>query len=219
MNLKVFCILLFCLNPVFINISTGQRIYPEATLVYDVSVQREDSSARSGLEGASLTIYLKAFESRSDFKSAAGTESVLFDNKKGKGAILKEYSGQKLMITLTRENREKQLSYFTSLNFIEDSSRSSIGGFPVRLATAALPDNRKLLVYYSPGVIMQNAHYQFAFSSLKGLAVRFELVSGKETYVYQLRSISGEPLNPSLFVIPQNGFRIITYEENLALKN
>ncbi|RYE12389.1 MAG: hypothetical protein EOP45_22925 [Sphingobacteriaceae bacterium] len=72
MNLKVFCLILFWLNPPLINVSAGQRIYPEATLIYDVSVQGPGSKDASGLEGASLTIYLKAFESRSDFKSAAG---------------------------------------------------------------------------------------------------------------------------------------------------
>src|SRR4051812_1971057 len=80
----------------------AQKPINEATLTYNISVQSVDGKTdlTKSLEGATLTVYLKGSQSRSDMTSALGVESNLFDSKTGKGYILKEYSGQKLMITM-----------------------------------------------------------------------------------------------------------------------
>ena len=46
------------------------------------------------------TVYLKGNNSRTDMVSPLGKEITIFNSKSDNAVILKEFSGQKLMITL-----------------------------------------------------------------------------------------------------------------------
>ena len=81
--------------------------------------------------------------------SSLGTESNLFDSKTGKGTILKEYSGQKLMITLTRENWAQKNQYFHNMKFSIDNAEQVISGFKCKKATTSLDDGKTFVVYFT----------------------------------------------------------------------
>ncbi|RYG44354.1 MAG: hypothetical protein EOO01_19680 [Chitinophagaceae bacterium] len=119
---------------------------------------------------------------------------------------------------MVRENWEQKRAIFNKLDFKEENSAEILSGFSVRLASTFLPGGEKLSVLYAPEVRMQNVNYGFAFPQLEGLPVKFEIISSEGiSFTYQLNKILTEPVSPAMFIIPQNGFRIMSYEENLEL--
>src|SRR5688572_18878624 len=90
----------FCLLFSFAFSAHAQKQFTEGTLQYDITITSSKSEApiANSLNGATLLVYLKPTTSRTEMKSTLGTESTVFDTKSNKGFILKEYSGQKLMI-------------------------------------------------------------------------------------------------------------------------
>ena len=106
MNKLKIIFLAIITGSVFLSNSLAQKEVNDATISYKISiVSLNDKNAISKpLDGATLNLYITKSESRSDMVNTLGKESNLFDAKTGNGFILKEYSGQKLMIKLTREN-------------------------------------------------------------------------------------------------------------------
>ena len=86
--------------------ANAQRNIAEATIVYDMVIETGNNTSKSGdaLAGATTTVYLKGNNSRTDMASTLGKETTIYNSKTNNAVILKEFSGQKLMITLTKDN-------------------------------------------------------------------------------------------------------------------
>lgn len=199
--------------------AVAQKQVNEVTLNYKISIESSGKTqVGSNLDGASYTVYIKGGESRSEMLSSLGAESNLYDSKSGKGFILKEYSGQKLMITLTRDNWAQKNQYFQSMNFTIDNVEQTIAGFKCKKATAKTNDGKTVVVYYMPDITTANKDYNNAFKQLPGIPVQYELESGKLKFTYTLTGISYDPVSESKFDVPKSGFRVMTYDENQQLK-
>lgn len=199
--------------------SFAQKQAKEVTLTYKISIESSGKTqVGSNLDGASYTVYVKGTDSRCDMVSSLGSESNLYDSKEGKGYILKEYSGQKLMITLTRENWAQKNQYFQAMNFTIDNAEQTIAGFTCKKATARTNDGKTVVVYFMPDVTTINKDYNNAFKQLPGIPVQYELESGKLKFTYTLTGISYDPVPETKFDIPKSGFRVMTYDENQQLK-
>ncbi len=199
--------------------AVAQKQVNEVTLNYKISIESSGKTqVGSNLDGASYTVYIKGGESRSEMLSSLGAESNLYDSKSGKGFILKEYSGQKLMITLTRDNWAQKNQYFQSMNFNIDNVEQTIAGFKCKKATAKTNDGKTVVVYYMPDITTANKDYNNAFKQLPGIPVQYELESGKLKFTYTLTGISYDPVSESKFDVPKSGFRVMTYDENQQLK-
>ena len=200
--------------------SFAQKTISEATLNYNISIEsvNDKPSLSKSLDGATLSIFIKGNESRADMVNSLGTESNLFDSKTGKGTILKEYSGQKLMITLTRENWAQKNQYFQNMKFSIDDAEQMIAGFKCKKATATLEGGKTFIVYYTADMVAANKEYNNAFKNLPGIPVQYEQESGKLKFKYTLTGISNDNIPESKFNIPKSGFRVMTYEENQQLK-
>ena len=93
--------IVFLLSFAFLSFSsTAQKTLSEGTLVYNMSVETGSGEPKMAdmLDGATTTIYLKGNESRTELVSSLGREATIYDAATGKGVILKDYSGQNLMI-------------------------------------------------------------------------------------------------------------------------
>lgn len=198
----------------------AQKKHNEVTLTYKISVTstNERSDVAKSLEGATLTVRVKGSQTRSDMVSPIGSESSLYDTKTGKGFILKEYSGQKLLITLTKDNWKQKNQYYHNLNFTIEAEREKIRDFDVKRATAVLPNGKNFVVYFTPDLVVANNQYNNSFDQLPGIPVQFELESGNLMFKYELVNVSVEPIFSSKFELPKSGFRMMTYEENQQLK-
>ena len=195
--------------------SYAQKSISEGTITYNISTQSDNKSSQADpLSGATNTIYLKGSLTRTDMVSPLGKETTIYDEKSGSGVILKEYSGQKLMITLTKENWISQNKKFEGISFEATSEAKSIAGYNCTKATAKLKDGSTLTVYYTKDINITNKEYNQTFKNLPGFPVQYEFERGKLKFKYLLNSIDFGPLPISKFDIPKSGYRVMTYDEN-----
>ena len=214
---KIILVLLFfaCVNNLF-----AQKQFSEGTLTYNISIQSSKAEApvANNLNGAELNLFVKPFQSRSEMKSSLGTETNVYDNKSDKGFILKEYSGQKLMITVNKENWIQKNQWNDNVKFAVSDDLETIGGYKCKKAVGTTSDGRSFTVYFAPDIVITNKKYNNSFEQLPGLPVQYELKSGNLVFKYTLSNISYEPVSAAKFDAPKAGFRIMTYEENQQLK-
>ena len=211
------CFFLFLTGFLLLGNLFAQKAVNEATLSYNITIESNDKSAKS-FDGATLNVYIKGTSSRSDMISTLGNESNLYDAKDGKGYILKEYSGQKLMISLTKDNWSQKNQYFQNMKFTIDNTIQTIAGFNCKKATATLDAGKTVVVYFMPDVTIVNKEYNNAFKQLPGIPVKYELESGKLKFTYTLTNINYDNIPVTKFDIPKSGYRIMTYDENQQLK-
>ena len=215
--IKIGLVVLFFAS---VNNIYGQKQFSEGTLTYSISIQSDKTEApvSNSLNGAELNLFIKPFQSRSEMKSTLGTETNVYDNRSGKGFILKEYSGQKLMITVNKENWAQKNQWNDNMKFITSNDLENIAGYKCKKAVGATLDGRSFTVYFAPDIIVTNKKYNNSFEQLPGLPVQYELKSGNLIFKYTLSNISYDPVASVKFDAPKAGFRIMSYEENQQLK-
>lgn len=198
----------------------SQKMLTEGTVVYNISIQsgKSENAIANNLSGAELKIYLKPTVSRTEMVNNLGVESTVFDSKLGKGFILKEYSGQKLMITANKLNWNQKNQWNNNLKFSIEDKITIINGYNCKKASATTADGRNFEVYFTPDIIPANKDYNNSFDQLPGLPVQYELRSGNLTIRHTLSRINYDALANSLFEAPRSGYRIMTYEENQQLR-
>lgn len=193
----------------------AQKTISEGTLTYTISTQSDTKTTQPDpLSGATNTIYLKGSLSKTEMASPLGKETTIYDAKTGVGVILKEYSGQKLMITLTKDNWVSQNKKFEGIVFVPTSETKKIAGYNCTKATAKLKDGSEMIVYYAPEVNINDKNYSQLFKNLPGLAVEYEFESGKLKFKYALASVDPGAVPVSKFDIPKSGYRVMTYDES-----
>ncbi|HXS56870.1 MAG TPA: hypothetical protein VN726_12155 [Hanamia sp.] len=209
-----FCAIVFFLFALSTSV-TAQKTFTDGTLVYNMSVETGSGQPKMAdmLDGATTTIYLKGTDSRSELVSSLGREATIYDAATGKGVILKDYSGQKLMITMTPQNWQENNKKYEGITFSNTGETATIAGFNCKKAIAKLKNGTAFTVFYTTDVIPANKSYDAQFTTLPGLPVQYEMQSGKMTFKFTLASISYNSVPSSKFEIPKSGYRVLTYEE------
>lgn len=200
--------------------TVAQKVLTDGMLKYDISIESANGEKQisGSLNGATLSVYLTKDKSRSDMLSTPGTETTVYDNKSGRGFILKEYSGQKLMITTTADNWAQKNHVNSNLNFEVQAGITNIVGYNCKKAVAKSENGKTYTVYYDPSIVIANKQYNNAFSQLPGLPVQYELSSGNLLFKYTLTGMNMDILSGIKFEAPKAGFRVMSYEENQQLK-
>ena len=200
--------------------SYAQKPISEATLEYNISIQTGSDQPKMAdmLDGATTTIYVKGSQSRSEMLSSLGSEATIRDARTGAGVILKDYSGQKLMITLSKEDWEKKNKKYEGIVFEPTAETMIIAGYKCKMAIAKLKDGSTFIVYYTPDLIMANKDYEYQFKTLPGIAMQYEWQSSKMKFKYTLSRINFDNVSPNKFEIPKSGYRVLTAEEATKAK-
>ncbi len=200
--------------------SFAQKIISEGTIVYDVVIQTGNNKTEKGdaLEGATTTIYLKGNNSRTDMVSPLGKEITIYNSKTDNAVILKEFSGQKLMITLTKDNWRLKSNMYSNTRFELTNEVKTIAGYNTRKAIGTMANGKKFVVYYAPDLVPANKAFDETFVNLPGLPIQYEIESGKMIFKYTISKISYDPVVVSKFDFPTSGYRVMTYDENQNLK-
>ena len=199
---------------------SGQKIISEATLQYNMSIETGSTEPKMAdmLDGATTTIYVKGSQSRSEMVSGLGSETTILDARTGNGVILKDYSGQKLMIMLSKEDWGKKNRKYEGITFETTSETLVIAGYTCKRAIAKLKDGSSFVVFYSPDLNIANKEYEYPFKSLPGVAMQYEWQSGKTKFKYTLAKINFDAVPASKFDIPKSGYRVMNYEETQKVK-
>lgn len=207
----------------FGNVSSfAQKVLSEGTITYNIVIQTNNKEPQmaDALDGATSTVYLKGGLSRTSMLSALGVESTIHNTQTGNAVILKEYSGQKLMITLTKDNWIAKNKKYEGAVFEPTGETATIAGYNCLKAIAKLKDGSSFTVYYTTDITVINKEYDQTFKNLPGLAMQYEYESGKLKFKYTVAKIDFNPLSVSMFEFPKSGYRVMTYEENqLGNKN
>ena len=210
----IFTIILF--SGIFTGLdSFAQKNLSEGSLVYNISVETGSTQPKMAdmLDGATTTVYLKGNESRTEMVSGLGSEATIFNSTTGNGVILKDYSSQKLMITLTPEEWKTNNKKYEGITFENTGESAVIAGFNCKKAIAKLKDGSTFTVYYTNDVNVANKSYDYQFRTLPGLAVQYEMQTGKMKFKFTLAKINYSMVPSSKFEIPKSGYRVLSYGE------
>ena len=198
----------------------AQKTISEGTIVYDIAIQSGNTIPQKGdaQDGASKTVYLKGSSSRTDQVTFLGNETNIHDAKSGNAVILKEFSGQKLMITLTKENWLTKNKASNDIKFELTNETKTVAGFATKKAIAKMDNGKTFIVYYAPDLVVANKDYDPTFANLPGLPMEYEIESGKLKFKYSVSKVSFDPVLISKFDFPKSGYRVMTYEENQQMR-
>jgi GLPGLI family protein len=196
----------------------GQKTLNEGTLVYNMSVETGSATPKMAdmLDGATTTIYIKNKLSKVSLVSGLGSESTVYNASTGSAFILKDYSGQKLMFTLTPQDWNENNSKYKDITFENTGESANIAGYNCKKAIAKLKNGTSFTVYYTTEVTVTNKSYDPQFASLPGLPVQYEMQSGKMKFKFTLSRINFDAVSSSHFEQPQSGYRVLTYQESKA---
>lgn len=204
-----FFLILFALQ------SYGQKTISEGTIVYDIDIQGKDKDGKNtGLNSAKNILYLKGGLSRTDMVSALGNETTIHNAKTGNAVILKEYSGQKLMITLNKNNWAVRNKKFGDIKFENTAETKVLQGYTCKQAVAKLEDGSTITVYYAPDLNLMNKDYNQAFKNLSGFPMEYEFETKKMKFKCTVSRIDLDPIASVKFDFPKSGYRVMTYDEN-----
>jgi GLPGLI family protein len=191
----------------------AQKTISEGIISYNISIQ-DSGKAATRLDSAVTIVYLKGDLSRTDMINSLGSETTIFDAKNDKAVILKQYNGQKLMITLTKENWNDKYDKYNGILFQPTADTKKIGGYDCKKVIAHLKNGTTFYVYYASDITIVNKEYNPIFKDLPGLPVQYEFTDGKFSFLYTISAVNLSPLPAARFDVPKSGYRIMTYSEN-----
>jgi GLPGLI family protein len=192
----------------------AQKKVAELTLVYDYSVVSGDKAGQENLANAVHTVYIKGNKSRTEITNALFSSTIIFDANTGAAVILKEVSGQKLLIRLNPDNWSERNRMYDGIVFKNTGETKEIAGYKCVKAIGQTQSGATITVYYTRDLVPENHGYDPPFRTLDGLPLEYELANGNVKIRYRLSKISFNPVPASKFDIPNSGYREMNYEES-----
>ena len=218
-SVRSHCFFVIAISMLASGLAIGQKKVSEMSVVYDYVITSNGTASKPSpaLEGATNTIYIKGNLSRSEMASSLYSSTTIFDANNNTGVILKEVSGQKLLIRLSAENWKQINKPFEAINFTSTTETKTIAGYKCTKAIAKTGDGYTYTVYYTNEIIPENKNYNAKFKNLDGLPLEYELNNGTVSIKYTVSKINLNPVPASKFDIPKSGYREMTYEESKKL--
>jgi GLPGLI family protein len=199
----------------------AQKRISELTLVYETKVITGNAEPKiaDAFDGATTTIYLKSNLSRSELVSALFSSTTVHDSKTGTAVVLREVSGQKLLIRMSSKDWQEKNARYAGITFKNTGETRDIAGYKCLKAEATMSDGSKFIVYYTPDIIPENKEYDYQFRNLNGLPLEYELTQRNLTIRYTVSKINLNPVPASKFDIPTSGYREMTFEESKKIRS
>ena len=199
---------------------TAQKKISELTLVYDAKVTTGNTEPKmaDAFDGATTTIYLKGNLSRSEMSSALFSSTTIHDSKTGTAVVLREVSGQKLLIRMSNKDWQEKNARYNGITFTNTSETKEIAGYKCVKAEAKMSDGSSFIVYYTPEIVPENKEYDYHFKNLNGLPLEYELTQRNLTIRYTVSRINLNPVQASKFDIPTGGYREMTFDESKKIR-
>ena len=192
---------------------SAQKKAAEMTLVYDYSVV-SGKGAQQPEENATHTVYIKGNKSRSEITNSLFSSTTIFDANTGFAVILKEVSGQSLLIRLTPENWLERNRMYDGIVYKNTTETKEIAGYKCIKAIGQTKGGATITVYYTRDIVPENKEYEPPFKSLEGLPLEYELTNGAMQIRYRITRINFNPVPASKFDIPKSGYREMNYAES-----
>ena len=193
----------------------AQKKIAEFTVVYNYTMTM--AGKENAAPGATHTLFVNGNMSRSEFNSPMISFSTIRDANSGSGAILRELSGQKLLIPMTADDWRDRNKRYDGLHYTITNETKTIAGYKCAKATAMTSDSLNITVFYTRDLVPDTKEFDPQFRGLEGLPLEYEIKKGNLTIRYILNSINMNPVPASKFDIPKSGYRVLSYEESKKL--
>jgi hypothetical protein len=197
----------------------AQKKVSELTLVYDYSVSVSGNAAKQpdGSATAVHTVYIKGNKSRSEMANSLFSATTIFDATTGTAVILREVSGQKLLIRLTPENWQERNSLYQGMVFKNSTETKVIAGYNCIKAVAQTKSGATITVFYTRDITPVNKDYDPYFKNLDGLPLEYVFTNGDVQINYKVSKVNFSPVPAEKFDIPKSGYREMNYEDSKKL--
>lgn len=192
---------------------TAQKKISDFSIVYDYRSFDKKSDGSGGNSGT-YSISVKGTMSRAEMTSQTFSSVVICNSAIGDAVILKEVSGQKILIRVSPTNWHQMNAIYDGLVFTNSAETKTIAGYKCLKAMATMPDSSVCSVYYTTDLSVENKEYLPRFKNLGGLPLEYELTKGGITLRYVLSKINLNPVPESKFDIPKKGYREMTFDES-----
>jgi GLPGLI family protein len=213
MNKFVFSSLIASVVSVSAMKAEAQKTVSELTIVYDYHVVNLANPSNT-TDNSINTIYVKGNLIRYDLSNSQYTSSTIYDSKTGEAVMLKDVSGQKLLIHISSKNWQDMNKNFEGLVFTNTAESKTIAGYKCTKAVAKAANGTVIIAYYTTDIVPDNKNYNPKFKNLEGLPLEYSLVNDKFKIEYTVSKINLNPVAASKFDIPNKGYREMTYEES-----
>jgi len=213
----------FLLLLVFISqqIVFGQKKLTEATIYYDVMISTKNKKPEVAdmLDGSTNIIYIKANLNWSDFISALGTQSTIYDAKSGQATNIRDYGNKKFLIKYSAEDWKAQNKKYENITYKVENEFKKIAGYNCQKAIGKLIDGTSFTVFFTKELVGVNSDFQYISKNLPGLAMQYDAARGEDKITFTVSSIEFSVVPLSKFDIPKAGYRVMSYSEFAKDKN
>lgn len=213
--MKILQCILFCVLGSAI-VGNAQKKISDFNIMYDYEISNGKTPLSKPITGIN-SIYVKGNMSRSETGSQSFSSTIIHNATTGSGIILKEVSGQKILIHFTAQNWHQMNADDEAITFTNTNETKTIAGYKCIKAIGKTQDGSIFSVYYTNELSVDNAEYNPKFKNLVGLPLEYELSKGDFTIKYTVSKINLNPVPASKFDTPKSGYREMTYEESKKL--
>lgn len=215
--MKNLAVVFWVLSLLFCGDVSAQKKVAELTLQYEAGFL-DKSGQTAGPASIQLSYFIKGFLIKSEQVASGFSSSIILDTYKGNTTLLKEVSGQKLMIKLSPEEWAQKNERYKDLVFTYGDASKLINGYKCQQAETQLPGGVLLKVFFTNELEIENKSFDPMFEKLAGLPLEWELKQGENTIRYTLTKIALNPIPVSKFDLPKTGYRELSYEEAKKMK-
>jgi hypothetical protein len=196
---------------------TAQRLVSDAKIVYRMETAQP---ADPNFEGGTLTQYVKGHQSRVDIDFKALHYSYLIDSRNQTVVTLIDNHGDKYLIRAGKEDYEKELKQYASVQFTDEKETKEIAGYTCRRSVGKMADGQTFEVYYSSDLVPENKQFNRRFVNLKGIPLQFEILNKNGTKMTMTATkVDLFAVPGSYFDIPKSGYKEISREEMSKIGN
>lgn len=213
--MKKNILLSILVSTIITGIAEAQKVISDASILYNVSVAKgkEQPGIAEAFDGATLTVWMKGNQVRTDLKSSIRVQTAFYNSKDKSAVILKESGSEKYMMNLTADQWEQYNKRYSGIQFNYQNDTKTVAGYNCKKAIGILRDGSKIEVYYTDDVKPYAPGYEYAFTSLPGLPLEYEITTGNIVVRYQATSVQLGPVNASRFDLPKAGYKILDYKQ------
>lgn len=200
---------------------SAQKLLSEGYILYDVLVEtsKDATNITSPLRGTTAINYVKGNLSRSELKSNLGNSIIIQDSRNGTAVLLREFGTQKMLIRMNASDWKERNRKYQGITFEPTGEKKIIEGYHCIQAKATLLNGSSFLLFYTTELVVENNEMDPMFSELPGVALEFDTQLGEVMVKYTVKRISFDPVPIQKFDIPTSGYRELSYQESIQMKN
>jgi GLPGLI family protein len=194
---------------------SAQKVITDGSILYNVSVinGKDQPGIADAFDGATLAVWMKGNQVRTDLKSNVRLQTVFYNAKEKSAVILKESGNEKYMMSLTPAQWDQYNRKSAGIQFDYQNDTKEIAGYNCKKATGTLKDGSTVTVYYTDDLKPYAPGYEYAFTNLAGLPLEYEVTTGNIVVQYRASSVQTNPVSASKFDLPKAGYKLLEYKQ------